>query len=269
MALHQGVLPDRGDDPLVDGGVEFIAPAHVAHHDDELIAAQAAHRIVRAHRLCEPPRHGAQQAITNVVAQGVVDELKSVQVKKQHAHLFAGLAGLRQRLGQALVAHGAVGQFGQHIVVGQKADALLFDFAVGNVNRNTDVVHHFTADRALAHGRHHEPRGVGVARLFLHMHLALPRLIGLQTRPQGLLCVIDQKAQVLADGFVKVVTGAAAKRAVDADDPARLIHDDDALARGFKHLGPQLQALLHDLELVDGGERSQHRVTPLVLQAAG
>ena len=60
---------------------------------------------------------------------------------------------------------------------------------------------------------------------------------------------------------------AAAERLVHADDLLLGVHDDDALGRGLEHLGPQLQALLHHLEHVDGRESGEHRVAPLELQA--
>ena len=60
---------------------------------------------------------------------------------------------------------------------------------------------------------------------------------------------------------------AAAERLVHADDLLLGVHDDDALGRRFEHLGPQLQALLHHLEHVDGRESGEHRVAPLELQA--
>ena len=157
-------------------------------------------------------------------------------------------------------------------MVREELDAFLVVLAVGDVDGNADVVGHGAA-LALAHGRHHEPGRVGLARAAAKPHLALPGfLVGhgaADLRRQRLATgLFQQRAHAFADEFVEVVVRAAAERLVHADDLLLGVHDDDALGRGLEHLGPQLQALLHHLEHVDGRERREHRVAPLELQAS-
>ena len=120
VALHQCGLADGRNQALVDHLVKLVAVCDVAQDDDELVAAQAAHGVVCPHRLRQPARHGAQQTVANVVTQRVIDQLEPVQIDEQHRHLLAIRAGLCQRVGQSLLAHGAIRQLGEHIVLGQK-----------------------------------------------------------------------------------------------------------------------------------------------------
>ena len=268
VPLHHRGFADGGYQPFVDDALQLVGTAHVAQQHHKLIAAQAADGVVGPHGLGQAVGHGAQQAVTDVVAQGVVHELEAVQVDEQDRHLFARDGRLRQRLAQALLAQRAVGQLGQHVVLRQKADALFFGLAVGDVDGNANEVAHLPAGGAFAHHRHHQPRRVTAPRLAADAHLALPGVFLAQGGPFGPRAV-QQAGNVVTDHLVELVGRAAAKRLVHADDLALRVHDDDALGRSLEHLGPQLQPLLHHLQQVDGGERGQHRVAPLVGEAAG
>ena len=84
--------------------------------DDELVAAEAAHRVVAPHRLAEPVRHLLEQAVAGGVAEAVVDHLELVEVDEQHGRprVVAGRAG--QRLLDAVEQEGAVRQPGEAVV---------------------------------------------------------------------------------------------------------------------------------------------------------
>ena len=160
------------------------------------------------------------------MAHGVVDQLEPVQVNEQHGHLLVAGARGGQRLGQAQLAQGAVGQLGQHIVLGQKADALFFGFAVGDVDGNANQVRR-CGGVALAHRRHHQPGGVGLARLAPETHLALPGIHVGQGCPVGALA-FQQKPHFFAQHLVILVTCAAAERGIHTHHLALRVHDDDA-----------------------------------------
>ncbi|MNU99272.1 hypothetical protein D3C71_894000 [compost metagenome] len=271
VPFHRVALADERNQAPLHQLLHILAPGHVAHHHHELVAAQAADRVAAAHGLREAPGHRAQQAVADVVTQRVVDGLEAVQVDEQHSHLLARDRRLRQRHLQTLHAQRTVGQLGEHVVVRQELNALFAALAVGDVDGDADVVGQRTT-LGLAHGRHHEPGRIGLARAAAKPHLALPRLLvehgAVDLRRQRLgTRLFQQKAQVLADDLVKVVVRAAAERLVHADDLLIGVHDDDALGRGLEHLGPQLQPLLHHFEHIDGRERGEHRIAPLELQA--
>ena len=88
---------------------------------------QAGHGVVGAHGVAHALGHGLQQAVADIVAEVVVDVFEAVQVHEQHGDLLAvaGVARLIDAAGQQLEEQRAVGQVGQHVVVGQVADALL------------------------------------------------------------------------------------------------------------------------------------------------
>ena len=171
----------REDGDAHAGGDEAFLPAHqhrVAHHfqdavghalrvalvadlgqqRDELVAAQAAHRLeravrARAHRLeralhhllavahagTQALRHFHQQLVAGGMAERVVDDLEAVQVDQQER---AGVAQPPRMLDRALHAPhqlAPVGQPGQRIEVGQVADAVFGDAAVGHVLHDAGV----------------------------------------------------------------------------------------------------------------------------------
>ncbi len=167
-------------------------------------------------------------------------------------------------------------------MVRQKLHPRLGTFAVGDVDGNADVVRNFFLAARFAHCRDHQPGRVSLTIALAQQHLALPLVAfldgaghvrhhsGFHRIGQIACCVVrlmaQQATQMLAHHLVKVVRRGAAVGAVDAEHPLLAVHDDDAFAGGLKHLGPQLHALLHDFQHVDGGEGGQHRVLPLKAQ---
>ena len=152
----------------------------------------------------------------------------------------------------------------------EELDALLAGLALADVDRREDHVRH--AARIAALDADHQPGRVAAAIAPPHLHLALPRVALLDLQPQpdqrrAAGIVADQRVRPLADQLGRVVARRAAQRAIDADDAPLAIDDDDALRRGLEHLGPQRQALLHLLQMVDRREGGEHRILPLVAQA--
>ncbi len=52
----------------------------------ELVAAEAGHRVAVAHARLNPRRHGLQKLVADVVAEGIVDDLETIEVEEQHGH---------------------------------------------------------------------------------------------------------------------------------------------------------------------------------------
>nr|GEU28653.1 hypothetical protein [Tanacetum cinerariifolium] len=116
-----------------------VGAADIGQHHHELVAAMAADGIDAAHAAHQPLRRLAQQQVAHVVAQRVVDVLETVEVDEQHGHHAVVTARRRQRLVQPIEQQHAVGQVGQHVVLGQVAGAGLEPAARGHAVHQRQV----------------------------------------------------------------------------------------------------------------------------------
>ena len=80
-----------------------------------------------------PDCHRLEQRIADVVPKGVVDDLESVEVEEQDRHQAINALGVGQRLLQSFEQQHAVGQAGEHVVVGKVTQSLLRLLALGDV----------------------------------------------------------------------------------------------------------------------------------------
>ncbi|MNM41348.1 hypothetical protein D3C81_521640 [compost metagenome] len=110
---HEG-FAGRCDHPL--GDHRRIVRRIDGQHDHELVAAEAGEGVLRPQLRPHALGHRDQQAITQLVAIGIVDGLEAVQVAEHHRHrLLAALRLLDGLLDPILQQH-AVRQLGQRIV---------------------------------------------------------------------------------------------------------------------------------------------------------
>ena len=157
LAADENRLAHRFDDAHRDAfGIRLVG--HFGQQRDELVAAQAAHRLQSAvaahtgrfergvhhllgmaHTTAQPARHLDQQLITRGMAQRVVDDLEAVEVDQQQGGQVAQPAGVVERAFGAPDQLAAVGQAGQRVEVGQVTDAVLSDPAVGHVLHDAGV----------------------------------------------------------------------------------------------------------------------------------
>ena len=79
-------------------------------------------QVVLVDPLPQPSGRGEEQLVAGVVAQGVVDPLEVVEVQEEHDELVAVLFGLLDHVEQVSEQHGAVGEVGEHVVVGEVPD---------------------------------------------------------------------------------------------------------------------------------------------------
>ena len=212
-----------------------------------------------------------QQRVAHMVAQRVVDVLEAVQVDEQHAHLFAAAARLRDGGRQAQFRHVAVRQARERVVVGHVLDLPLAGLAFADVERTGDEMRGDAIE--VAHGVHHQPGGIAFHRLALHRDFSLPVAAPRQGLAQavellGTVVRREQEGRSLADQLHHVVQRMAAEGLVDGDDAHVGIHHDQAFSRCLEDLGPQFQARLHQLHLVDRREGRQHRALALVVDQA-
>jgi len=57
---------------------------HFVQEDHELVATESRRGIAGTQRLFQPLRHLHQQAITDIVSEGIVDHFETVEVQKQN-----------------------------------------------------------------------------------------------------------------------------------------------------------------------------------------
>ena len=128
-------------------------------HEHELVATQAGDGVAEANRALEPAGEGDEYAITDVVAQGVVDVLEPVEVEEQHGDGLAAELGVGEGGFEPFEEDLAVDEPGEWIVAGLVRE-LLHGSGVGDRDRREVRRQH---GGALLVGRR-EPPSVGIER---------------------------------------------------------------------------------------------------------
>ena len=225
---------------------------HPRQHDHELVAAEPRDDVALAHAAFEAARHLDQQAIADVMPEGVVDHLEAVHVDEHQRHLRAGPARLQQRLRQAALQVVAVVEAGQRVVTRQVVDARLGRLALADVGEAGDVVRHRAG--LVADQRNRRPFRIGAAVLAPVPQLALPEALRLEGRPQFLIglgrrVAGGQDARILAVQVFEREAGVARQRLVDRHDAVVAVGDQDRFAAVLEDLGVEAQALRRVLAL--------------------
>ena len=114
---HRDGRGDGGPEPAGEGE-GLVDPHDVLHEDDELVAAEAGHRVGGTHDPLEPAGHLDEQVVADGVAERVVDDLEPVEVEEEHRHRTGPAPGPGQGLAQLIHEQPAVGQPGQRVVQG-------------------------------------------------------------------------------------------------------------------------------------------------------
>ncbi len=100
-----------------------VGRPQAAGHHHELVAADPGHQVPGAAVGLEPPAHGAEQLVTDAVAQAVVDQPEAVQVEEDQGDAVVGAAA--QQMVEVVVGEGPVGQPGEQVVGGLVGQAVL------------------------------------------------------------------------------------------------------------------------------------------------
>ena len=90
---------------------------HVAEDDHELVATDAAYEVCRPDVARQALGHLDQQLVAVAVAERVVDQLEAVEVQVEERHVRVVDARPFEELGEVLLAHAAIGEPGQAVVV--------------------------------------------------------------------------------------------------------------------------------------------------------
>ena len=108
-------LADDVDDPLAQAADVGLALG--ADLDDgEFVAADAGDGVGLAQQRAQPLADFLDELVAGIVAERVVDLLEAVEIEHQQGDLLARAAIAGQRLGEAVLEQGAVGEAGQLVV---------------------------------------------------------------------------------------------------------------------------------------------------------
>ena len=203
--------------------------AQPLEQDHELVATQAGDAVAAAHAVPQAPADLDQEAVADVVAQGVVERLEVVEIKEHHGPRLAVADAADQGLLDAVGQQAAVEQAGQVVEEGQPFDAVLGLLALGDIDVGGDEMRGrtvFAGDR-----RNDHPFRVNLAVLAPVPDLALPAALGQQATPHLAVEVVIVPPRLehprgIADAFLGRVAGAFGKCRIDPqDDPVGIGYD--------------------------------------------
>ena len=123
-AEHDRLRPPQSITRCTISGVELLVAVLGLTMHDEFVARQARHGVGVAQRRAQARGDRHQQHVAGLVAHAVVDELEAVEVDQHDPHRLAAALGRGDRLAEAVLQQAAVGQAGQHVVLGDVVDAL-------------------------------------------------------------------------------------------------------------------------------------------------
>ncbi len=118
--------------------VVFIA--YAGKEDSEFVAAETGNDVAGAHGAHEPFGDEFEGLVADVVAEGVVDDFKPVEVEEDDGQHFLAAPRLGEGDRQLVAQHDSVGQAGQRVVVGEVFYRLFVAFAFGDVDDLGDEV---------------------------------------------------------------------------------------------------------------------------------
>ena len=148
VAVDLEGLAQRRADAL--GHLGGLLAAAAGQRAGEFIATLARQGVLAAQQGGQALGHGAQQRVADPMAKAVVDDLETIQVHEQQRQRPLLAAAHFQRQVDAGGEQGAVGQVGQHVVMGQALDAPLIAQPLGDVAGQQ----HVAGLALLAQGRH-------------------------------------------------------------------------------------------------------------------
>lgn len=134
--------------------------------DQELVAAEPTHHVLRAHGRAQPAGHLAQDDVAGEVTEPVVDQLEVVEVHKHHRDLALSAPPTGGRRVQALQQQGPAGQLGERVVQGHVPHPELDGTRVGHVLHEQQRPHRVRARRQ-RNRREHELHAGAVAPLIV------------------------------------------------------------------------------------------------------
>lgn len=273
---------------LVHQGPGVFHRCQPFQNNNELVPPQPGHSVGGAYAGQQTLGGELQQTIAGSVAQGVIDALEVVHVDKQQCQHAGFTLGDTDRLAQAIIQQGPIGQAGQGIVLGPllklRQHALLADgdgYLVGHelqqllalcakwrVRRLTLDQQH--ADHALLSSQRHTQPVTGLAvtaarvngrqcfgpqqeGLTLGKDPLAERIHPCGGNSLGVLLVTEvgtlpAPVEVIAQGHIETLAGHQG-----SDDTVDLIQQSNQIVRPVGRLGDPEQGRLHQLRLLAPG----------------
>jgi hypothetical protein len=107
-----------------------LGPRQIEQHHAEFVAAQAGDRVHAAHAGLDAGSGFRQQTVAGRVAEGVVDDLETIEIDEQHRAGGTLALGLLHRLPEAVPEQVSVRQSRHRIELGEKGELFLRVFAL-------------------------------------------------------------------------------------------------------------------------------------------
>src|SRR5574343_36673 len=225
---------------LGSNGMRITLVTEVGQDDRELIPPQPGNRIHLARHAGQSLGHHLEQFVTDVVAQGIVDLLESIQIDEEQPHLCIAASRLTHGHFQTVLKKMPVRQAGQHIVVGQFRQVSFGLMQTRQGVKLAEIAHDLPT--AVSRAGDREPLRIQLPALSPIDDLTLPASITLERFPEHPVKMLPldaglQSSHGLPKTFLGLITGNPAKRIID--------DKESAVAVGIEHcLATQLLATL-------------------------
>ena len=109
--------------------------------DDKFIATQSTQHVRLAQAGLQALGHQLQHAVTERVAEGVIDDLEAVEIQKQDGKARVALARPLDGSVHTLRQQQTVGQAREYVAVGQLLNALLGGVLQRQIPHEADALH--------------------------------------------------------------------------------------------------------------------------------
>lgn len=103
---------------------EFI-PTKPGEGVHQFMFGMPADRVALTNRFAQPFRHMRQQQVAHGMSQGIIDDLKAIQVDKQRGKVLVVALRVGEGIRQAVFEQHAVGETGETVVIGELMDGPL------------------------------------------------------------------------------------------------------------------------------------------------
>ena len=207
--------------------MDLLVVTGFGDEEHELVAAEAGEHILGRQVHAEAHGHGLQDQVAEGMSEGIVDPLETIEVDVQQRQLQVVLAGVFERLVDAVLEEDPVAQTGEGVEVGEAARTRFGLFPFGDVDPDGEAADEFPLFVVLGHGgkedvelfsvlAHH---GVGDVR-----HLAIAEEAGegraFRLAPRALVEEVEQGA---ADDLFFLVAELVEPGLADADQLAMAV----------------------------------------------
>jgi hypothetical protein len=226
----------------------------VLDDDQKFVATESANGVRFSHQSAQAPRHLAEDAIADLVAEGIVDVLEAIEVDEQDGQSGLVAVGTLQGLVQSVAKQQAVGQAGQRVVVGLVIELIVGLPQFGDVGEYADIVRELSIGVMDSADRQRFQESLAV--LAPVPEFAPPAPATAESLPHfpvkgGILKSGLQDARVTSDHLILAVTGDLGERTVHGNDAAIRCGDGDAFGAAVEDRRSLLQARLHALSIGD------------------